>query len=246
YDKAIVISTQFLEQELCEVSLFHSRAVAYLEKSIESLSLNETIECLNFAKVDILKAIELDDNDHEIYFYASLIFAFLDEIDTALQYYYGPETALLTVKGALELWNKDFDTKSNITDPQVSHDVPIKFASFSRFNKDRYRGLTIFEERFKPSKINPKILLLSPHDKLAEISLALYDTEGLREAEKCKECLETALYLEPNHADSLYHLVLFFLEKYEKDKSQNKTDEDAPLRQFIILAEENARRLVKL
>ncbi|KAF0988128.1 hypothetical protein HZS_7778 [Henneguya salminicola] len=357
YDEAIDTSSRFLVQEPDNVIFYHSRAISHLEKSIESLSLGEAKESLALAQTDILKALELDDKDHEIYFYAALIFALSDETDIALSYsfeatrrslfdprpyhlmflilvskrlydeaikvimdiehefpsdfgvlinkinfehyYYGPETALNSIRNALEMWHGMYSfssvnafsdepdgDKSSPQEAYLSISEIINKSHSDRLNKEQYTELATFSELFKIQKTNMKIVLTSPHDvkesiillillfqKLAEIYLDTKDMEGLSkclsdilslgytcpevfltqakyykaldEPKKCKECIETALYLEPNHVDSLYYLTLHCLEEYEKEQSEHSNDLQQT-RQYLISAEENARRLVKV
>ncbi|KII64830.1 Tetratricopeptide repeat protein 7A [Thelohanellus kitauei] len=64
--------------------------------------------------------------------------------------------------------------------------------------------------------------------------------KGIGSVEKYEEYLETALYLNPNHVESLHQLVLFYLEQYDKfDDQKSKL-------MNLELAEETARHLVKV
>lgn len=85
YDEAIELSTRYVAS-VTDATFLLARAVSYLEKSIESVSFSETQETLYLAKADILWALELDDNNHEVYFYAGLIFVLLDEPESAFYY----------------------------------------------------------------------------------------------------------------------------------------------------------------
>lgn len=86
FDEGLKICESFAQTDPNNPFYYLSKSICYIEKSLISLSFSESVEFLNLAKNSILTAISLDDNDHELYFYAALIFALLDDLDNALLY----------------------------------------------------------------------------------------------------------------------------------------------------------------